>query len=92
MAHHNVRQTSHDGCGCGEQKKDCDDAGETAHVVFSIRLTAPEIGIARVLGAFADGDAVTAEGGGPYNLDAVASSPAYVVKGYFNAFRESCLL
>ena len=31
MAHRHTRQTGHDGRGCGEQKKDRDNAGKTAH-------------------------------------------------------------
>jgi hypothetical protein len=31
-------------------------------------------------------------GGGPYNLDAVACLPAYVLRGHFDAFRKSFLL
>jgi hypothetical protein len=92
MAHLHVRQTSHDGRGCSEQKKDCDDAGETAHVAFSIRLFSLEISTARVSAAFAEGDAVTTKGGGPYNLDAVTCSPVYVLKGHFDAFCESYFL
>jgi hypothetical protein len=36
-AHHHARYTGHDRRGCGEQKKDCNDAGDTTHAVSSIR-------------------------------------------------------
>jgi hypothetical protein len=31
MTHDYVGQASHDGCCCGEQQEDCNDAGETTH-------------------------------------------------------------
>jgi hypothetical protein len=31
MAHHDARQAGHNRSGCGEQKKDGDDAGKAAH-------------------------------------------------------------
>ena len=40
MAHGHAGQAGHNGSGCGEQEKDGDNAGETTHDFFSIRLSA----------------------------------------------------
>jgi hypothetical protein len=48
MAHYHACHTGHDRRGCGEQEKDCDDAGDTAHAVSSIRLLAMELQVGLV--------------------------------------------
>ena len=34
MTHDQIGQASHNGCCCGEQQEDCNDAGETTHSYF----------------------------------------------------------